>query len=280
MKNSKFKKVNVFKAGGYREPFSRNKLQRSLKRSGLPHRQCQYISDKISREVHEGQKTRDIYRKALKLINESSHVAAVHYSLKRAIFDLGPSGHHFEIFVARYFEEMGYETKTCQTIPGQWVTHEVDVIATRPGKKYFVECTFHNHAGIKNDIKIALYVKARWDDLKNGPDGKTLSGFHLASNTTFTKDALAYAKGTGLNLLGVNAPEECSFLDQIKNLNLYPITSLKRLSKMMKLQLLEKNIVLAKELREHRSILLRLGMTEVDYEQLMLELDQLLKRNI
>jgi hypothetical protein len=134
--------------------------------------------------------------------------------------------------------------------------------------------------GIKNDIKIALYVKARWDDLKNGPEGKTLTGFHLASNTTFTKDALAYAKGTGLNLLGVNAPEECSFLDQIKNLNLYPITSLKRLSKMIKLQLLEKNIVLAKELRQHRTLLMRLGMTEVDYEGLMLELDQLLKRKL
>lgn len=280
MKNSRFKKVNVFKAGGYPEPFSRHKLNRSLKRAGLPHKQCEYISDKISREVHEGQKTRDIYRKALKLINESSHVAAVHYSLKRAIFDLGPSGHHFEILVARYFEEMGYETKTCQTIPGQWVNHEVDVIATRPGKKYFVECKFHNHVGIKNDIKIALYVKARWDDLKNGPEGKTLTGFHLASNTTFTKDALAYAKGTGLNLLGVNAPEECSFLDQIKNLNLYPITSLKRLSKMIKLQLLEKNIVLAKELREYRTLLMRLGMTEVDYEELMLELDQLLKRKL
>jgi hypothetical protein len=279
MKRSKFNKIHVYKAGGYPEPFSRHKLQRSLKRAGLPLKQCKYISDKICDEMYEGQKTRDIYRKALKLINQSSHVAAVHYSLKKAIFDLGPSGHHFEVFVARYFEELGYDTKICQVLKGQYVNHEVDVIATMPGKKIFVECKFHNHVGIKNDIKMALYVKARWDDLKNGPEGKTLTGFHLASNTAFTLDAITYARGTGLNLLGVNAPEECSFLEQIKKLKLYPITSLRRLNRFFRNQLLEKQIVMAKDLRVHQTLLMRMGMKENDFDLLMGELDQLLRRH-
>jgi hypothetical protein len=280
MKKAKFRNVRVYKSGGYPEPFSRTKLQRSLKRAGLPKRQCDYISEKISREVHEGQKTRDIYRKALKLINQSSHVAAVHYSLKRALFELGPTGHHFETFVARYFEELGYTTSTCQTLQGQFVTHEVDVVASLPGKKYYVECKFHNHVGIKNDIKIALYVKARWDDLKNGPEGKTLTGFHLASNTAFTQDALTYAKGTGLQLLGVNAPENLSFLEQIKQLRLYPITSLRRINKYYKTKLLERNIVLAKDLQHYRSLLLQWGMTVSDFDRLMNEVELLMKRSV
>ena len=64
-------------------------------------------------------------------------------------------------------------------------------------KNTLIECKSHNRFGIKNDIKTALYVKARWDDLKEGPDGKKVESFVLASNTSFTKDALVYAEGTG-----------------------------------------------------------------------------------
>jgi hypothetical protein len=279
MKKAKFRPIKIYKSGGYPESFSRDKLQRSLQRSGLPKKQCSDISDRICQEIHEGQKTRDIYRKALKLINKSSHVAAVHYSLKRALFELGPSGHPFETYVARYFEELGYSTSTRQNIRGQFVNHEVDVVAGLPGKKYFIECKFHNHVGIKNDIKVALYVKARWDDLKNGPDGKTLTGFYLASNTAFTRDALTYSIGTGLKLLGVNAPDEHSFLDQIKQLKLYPITSLKRINRIFKLKLLEKDIVLAKDLVHYQDQLHEWGMPEDDIRQLMNEVQLLLRRN-
>ena len=74
--------------------------------------------------------------------------------LKKAIFDLGPSGHHFETFVSRYFEEIGYTTKTCQTLNGRLVKHEIDIVGIKNGKRVFIECKFHNRIGIKNDIKI------------------------------------------------------------------------------------------------------------------------------
>ena len=88
----------------------------------------------------------------------------------------------------------------------------------------------------------ALYVKARWDDLKQGPHGRSLSGYYLASNTAFTKDAMTYSKGVGLKLLGINAPEEQSLLDKIKVYKLYPITSLIRLKKHYITSLLDKKI--------------------------------------
>jgi hypothetical protein len=276
-KENKARNFTIFKANGRPEKFSRKKLFISLRRSGLPKKDCDKIVSTVSRQVNEGTSTIDIYRKTRRLVDQTSHVAAIHYSLKRAIFDLGPSGYNFELLVAKYFEELGYETEVCKTLKGRWVKHEVDVIATKGHERVFVECKFHNRSGIKNDIKVALYVKSRWDDLKEGPEGANLNSFFLASNTSFTIDAITYAQGTGINLLGVNAPAENSFLDQIKLLNLYPLTSLKRLSKYLKLELLSRGIVLAKELPDHRRLLFNLGMDNHEIDVLILEVDQLLK---
>ncbi len=267
------KKFSIYKSHGGMEHFSKKKLYSSLRRSGLANKESQIIADKVSQEVGVGSKTKDIFRKTLSLVTQASPLAAAHYSLKRAIFDLGPTGHHFESFVARYFDELGYKTNLCKVLPGRLVKHEVDVIATRNGKRAFVECKFHNRIGIKNDIKIALYVKARWDDLKEGPEGKDLDAFYLASNTAFSIDAITYAKGTGLQLLGVNAPTDNPFLDEIKSMCLYPITSLKSISKIFKKELLEKNIILAKDLPANINLLLSMGMTEGQIDHILKEIE-------
>jgi hypothetical protein len=269
------KKFSIYKSHGGMEHFSKKKLYSSLRRSGLANKESQIITDKVAQEVSVGSKTKDIFRKTLSLVNQTSPLAAVHYSLKRAIFDLGPSGHHFESFVARYFDELGYKTNVCKLLAGRLVKHEVDVIASRNGKRAFVECKFHNRVGIKNDIKITLYVKARWDDLKEGPEGKNLDAFYLASNTAFSLDAITYAKGTGLRLLGVNAPSENPFLEEIKSMCLYPITSLKNINKTLKKELLEKNIILAKDLPANINLLISMGMSESQIDHILKEIELL-----
>lgn len=277
-KNRKGRKIlHIVKSSGRPEKFSKKKLLQSIKHTGLPIKTCQKITNKVAVEISEGERTKDIYKKALSLVAENSRIAAAQYSLKRALFELGPSGHNFEYFVSMYFEAKGFKTKVGKTIPGKLVKHEVDVIASKNGYTYFVECKFHNRQGLKNDIKVALYVKARWDDLKNGPEGKELRGFFLASNTAFTLDAITYAEGTGLKLLGVNAPVKCSFLEEVKQLRLYPITSLKRLNKSNKQKLLIQGFYLAKDLLLQYDELYRIGMTEREIDLLMLEIEQLIE---
>lgn len=249
----------VLKNSGEEQPYLKEKLLKSLKHTCLSNDACSSIVEEVTNEITPKTSSNEIFEKTSSLLKKKSKLAAAQYSLKRALFDLGPEGHNFETFVARYFEEIGYATLECVTVPGMFVTHEIDVIATRPKKKIFVECKFHNRLGIKNDIKIALYVKARWDDVKSGPQGKTLTGYFLASNTSFSKDALIYSKGTGLQLLGVNAPEGNSFLDEIKNLKLYPITSLTKISSSIKRQLLAKKIIAAKDLLDQKELLHTLG---------------------
>jgi len=95
-----------------------------------------------------------------------------------------------------------------------------------------------------------------------GVDGKKLNGFYIVSNTPFTTDAITYANGVGLKLLGINAPKEHSFLDQIKELRLYPITILKRLTKNQVQELIFKRVVLCSDLISNKEILLSIGLKE------------------
>lgn len=269
----------IYKSTGNAEPFSRKKLFRSLQRSGLPLEKCNRITNQVYKEVRHGDNTHNIYQKALKLVNKESHYAAIQYSLKKAILELGPAGHYFEKYVARYFNAIGFYTQTGLILEGKWVKHEIDVKAIKDKEMFFVECKFHNKPGIKNDIKTALYVKSRWDDLKNGPHGKQLTGFYLASNTSFSKDAICYAEGTGLRLLGMNAPTDKPFVEEIKDMQLYPVTSLRRLSKNLKNYLLSKDIILAEEVVSNIEVLEKFGMSEDEVEGVLFEIELLTRKN-
>ncbi len=279
MSKSSFKRknINIIKSTGAAEKFSPIKLHNSLRHCGLPVNKTKSIVQEVTRHVKKGSTTKEIYSKAFKLVRNESSIAAIHYSLKRAILDLGPSGHAFEHLVSKYFEELGYSTQVGVLLGGEFVKHEVDVIAQTSSEKYYVECKFHNQVGKKNDIKIALYVKARWDDLKAGEDGSNLLGFYLASNTAFTKDVLDYAAGTGLRLLGLNAPKDEPFIEKIKRYNLYPVTSLRRLKKYVKAELIKSNIVTCKQLLNEKAFLLELGLDTNDIELLFKEIHLLLE---
>lgn len=269
-------KFQIIKSTGDLEQFNKSKLQRSLLRAGLRAKECKIITEQVAEKIHHGSTTRDIYKHTEKILRHRSTVAATHYSLKKSILELGPTGYEFESYVAKYFEALGFNTDVGVTLQGKFVRHEVDVVASRPNNLIYVECKFHNNSGRKNDIKIVLYIKSRWDDLKNGPDGKHLKSFYVATNTIFTTDAILYAEGVGLKLLGVNAPADESFLDKIKKLKLFPITSLKNLKKSYCRELIRKNIILCSELLYERELLLSFGMKVEEVESLFRDIEKII----
>ncbi|MEA9357843.1 hypothetical protein SHI21_16550 [Bacteriovorax sp. PP10] len=277
MKIKKMQSSNVIKSNGDIERFSMRKFNKSLRRTGLDSMYCNQISKAVADKIHPGIRTKDIYNETFKLIKKTSVIAAVHYSLKKAILELGPTGFIFELFVARYFECIGYKTYVGTTLQGQFVKHEVDVVAVKNNYMVCVECKFHNMVRTKNDIKIVLYVKSRWDDLKKGPDGKYLREFYVATNTSFTGDALIYSNGIGLKLLGVNAPEDESFLDKIKKHKLYPITSLKRLKKIYCQELIREKLILCSDLLDKRAILKKIGMSDEEIRNLYTDINKLME---
>ncbi len=100
MQNTQQKEMLVVKASGEIEPFSDTKLRRSLERVKASPATIAKVVAHIRQEFASGSTTRDIYKHAFSLLRKHERPAAARYSLKRAIMELGPTGHPFENLVA------------------------------------------------------------------------------------------------------------------------------------------------------------------------------------
>jgi hypothetical protein len=269
------KVFTIVKANGQTEPFYREKLLNSLIRAGAQKSVAEEMVTHIESELKDGMSTSQIYKHAFFLLRKKTSPVAVRYSLRRAVMDLGPSGFPFEDFIALILKEKGYAVKTGERVFGGCVEHEVDVVAWNENKLIMVEAKFHNELGIKTDLKVALYVKARFDDLK---EAKHLYGKErdvdeawLVTNTKFTSTAIHYAGCKGLQLIGWNYPEKDNLHNMINDSGLHPLTCLTTLTGSQKRTLLENRIVLSKDLKNDSSPLRSLGM---DDKKIQIVLDE------
>src|SRR5690606_20268875 len=184
------------------------------------------------------------------------------YSLRRAVLDLGPSGFPFEDFVAEVLRTKGFECVTRQVVLGGCVPHEVDVVAYNAKKLIMIEAKFHNELGTKSDLKVALYIKARFDDLKEnvfnyGGQDRPVTDSWLMTNTKFSSTAVHYGVCKNLTMIGWNYPEKGNLQDMIEEGGLHPVTCLTSLSDTDKKAILAENIVLCSSIHEDPEILTR-----------------------
>lgn len=212
--------VTIIKADGKKEAFDIEKLRTSLMRSGATTEAIKSVITHIMPELRDDTNTHDIYEHAYKNLAEWKKPIAEIYSLRRAVMNLGPTGFLFEDLVAEILKEKGFEVLTDQTVLGACVPHEVDVVAWNAQKLIMVEAKFHNELGTKSDLKVALYVKARIDDLKQnvfnygGKDRKLDEGW-LITNTKFSSTALHYGLCNNMTMIGWNYPEKGNLQDMI-----------------------------------------------------------------
>lgn len=270
----------VLKADGTKEPFDVVKLERSLKKAGAS---SKVVSDIIEHTKVNSDKeitTQEIYRNAFELLHKEDKPIALKYSLKRAIMDLGPSGFAFEDFIAEIFRQKGFEAETGKIVRGFCVEHEVDVVAWNTEKLIMVEAKFHNELGIKSDLKIALYVKARFDDLrkmtyKYGKERHLDEGW-LVTNTKFTSTAIEYGSCQGgLRMIGWNYPPVGNLHDMILESKLHPVTCLSSLNGREKKELLDKGVVLCKSILENQDLLVSIGLTGSKAQKVIEEIESL-----
>lgn len=255
----------IVKADGSREVFQHAKLERSLKRSGATDAAVADIVSHIEIELADGMTTEEIYRHARSLLKKREKTAAAKYSLRRALFSLGPTGFPFEYFLARLYETKGYTTKTGVLLQGTCVEHEIDLIAYKADHCFVAEAKFHAQTGITSDLQVALYSHARFQDVA----GKRLSAeqpcgvvsMHIITNTKFTRAAIQYAECVGMELLSWNYPKEKTLQDHIEEAGIYPITTLPSLSTREKRLLLEQGIVLCADMAGKRDVLRTLGLS-------------------
>ncbi|OJW81510.1 MAG: ATPase [Bacteroidetes bacterium 46-16] len=263
----KHKHFHVTKASGNKAAFSVDQLRHSLLKSGADHKQVASIIEKVIKDSYEGIPTKLIYRKAYSLLKGLPHAEASRYKLKNAILELGPTGFPFEQFIGRLLKHMGYETKVDQMVKGQCVIHEVDVVAQKDQEHFMVECKFHNQKGFNCDVKIPLYISARFWDIEKS--WKNMEGHEhkihqawVATNTRFSDDAISYGLCSGLRLIGWDYPKGSSLKELIDKYGLHPITSLTTLTKFEKQTLLDQDIVLCSELKNGMGLLSKIISSE------------------
>lgn len=273
----------ITKASGEREVFSVMKLRRSLERSHAPQESIDEIIAEIENGLEEGMKTADIYSKAFALLRKKSRPVAARYSLKRALMEMGPTGHPFEHFVGELLKSEGFSVEVGRIVNGMCVKHEVDVVGMKDNRHIMVECKFHNSLGVRSDVKIALYVQARFEDIekqwkKLPQHGEKFHEAWLVTNTKLTSDATDYAKCVGMTAIGWSYPEGNSLEDRIERSGLHPVTCLTTLSRSEKDTLMQRGIVLCKELVEHSEILPSLGIKNDTAQKVLDEVQQLCRK--
>lgn len=274
------KETIVTKASGEQSPFSEDKLRYSLHRAGADDAQADLIIDQVRAQLYDGITTKTIYRIAFSHLKKGGRHLAARYHLKQAIMELGPSGFPFERYVAELLKQQGYKVRTGQILQGHCISHEIDVLAEKDNDRIMIECKYHNYPGISCDVKVALYIYARFKDVEGNRENlpKHASGINkgwVVTNTRFSGDAIQYAACMGLYLLGWDFPQKGSLKEQIDTLGLYPITCLTSLTKTEKQKLMERDIVLCKEIVNSEHLLRSIGVKETRTAVVMKEARQL-----
>ena len=254
--------ILVTKASGERVPFDVAKLRGSLERSGATPEMSGLIAEKVLSQLHAGITTRKVYRLAFGLLHKRAKHLAARYRLKQAILELGPTGFPFERFVARILEHEGYRTQVGVVVEGRCVKHEVDVIADRDAQHFLVECKYHNTPGRVCDVKVPLYIHARFLDVverwqKEPGNGHRFHQGWLVTNTRFTGDAVQFGQCAGLRMVGWDHPVKGSLKDRIDRSGLYPLTCLGSLTKAEKERLLDHGLLLARDVVQDPEALAR-----------------------
>ncbi|WP_072349342.1 restriction endonuclease [Flavobacteriaceae bacterium A100] len=274
------KQVYIKKANDEMELFSFGKLTHSLQSAGAPKEVIDTIIQQIQPVVFDGMTSNEIYKKAFALLKKHNKVCASRYSLKRAIFDLGPTGFPFERLVGALLKEKGYKTEVGIILDGACVTHEIDVLAEKDGNSYAIECKFHSDAKGSSNVRVPLYINSRFLDIQEqwntNPKNKThLKQGWLVTNTRFSSDALNYGSCVGLTMLSWDYPKNNGLKANIDSLALYPVTTLNTLSRKEKLQLIEKDVVLVKELLKASNQMKNIGISEGRIKRVLAEVKQL-----
>lgn len=274
--------IRVTKFSGESVVFEPKKLLKSLLKSGASHQEAQWVLGEVSKSIREGDTTKNIYKLAHRELKKLSAAHATRYHLKEGLLALGPTGYVFEQYIARLFEKLGYAVDTNQIIAGKCVSHEIDVLIANQDEVGFIECKFTNKHNSKIDVKMPLYLKSRWDDVRDITVNTSFFGdlniksCWLVSNQKFSSDAQAYANCVGMNWLGWDSATANSLGCLIDKIKFYPITSLQILTISEKKWLLDKGVLSVFDVFEMWELFNELGMSQTRLKKLETEIHHLI----
>ncbi|AZI38799.1 ATP cone domain-containing protein [Epilithonimonas vandammei] len=266
--------INIVKKSGDIVAFDVEKLTNSLRRASAGENVIQQIVGEVQSTIYEGMTTSKIYKIAFDLLKKYSRVSASKYKLKNTLFELGPSGFPFEKLVGKLMAHEGFSTQVGVIVPGNCVSHEIDVIAQKEDNHYFIECKFHSDQGRFCNVKIPLYVNSRFLDVEKqwkkqkSNEGKISKG-GVYTNTRFTTDAIQYGKCAGLLMASWDYPLGNGLKERIDISGLHPLTALTTLTKNEKTKLLDIGLVLCREIYEQPDVLNQIGISKPRHKNIL-----------
>lgn len=274
--------MKIVKHSGNIVEFDRDKLKKSLLKSGANKIVVEDVLRIIENQVYEGISTKSIYKLAFGLLKKSANAHAARYNLRTALQMLGPAGFFFEKFVARLFVSEGYSAQTNLFLKGKCVTHEIDIVIKKNNSIEMMECKFHPRSETNSDVKVPMYILSRFNDLKdrNHPifsKNDKISSCWIVTNNRFTTDAMTFANCSGLKLLSWDYPQKNSLKKKIDEDQLYPITCLTTLTIAEKDKLLVLDVILAKELIDNVEIFEKIGLSPIRIKNVIKETSELCK---
>ncbi len=263
--------IFIRKENGSKEEFRTEKLKSSLMKAGADDHVASSVVKSIVHQISEHKiiepTASDIYKKAFHELKERARPAAIRYSLRRSLMEFGPTGFPFEVYVTELFKARGYEALTGQVVLGVCVPHEVDVVAWNKEQLVMVEVKYHNEPAGKTDLKVALYVKARYDDIRGnvydyGGQARSLGEGWLLTNTKFTETAIKYGECNNLKMMSWDYPTTGNLHDLIEETKLHPVSALTSLTAAEKHLLIQNKLILCKTIYNSKDRLKELGFTD------------------
>lgn len=239
--------VMVIKRNGEEVPFDDARVIRSMERSGVPRELFDHVLQHIHERVQKDNTitTDEIFYHIREFLTKKDKKSALRFNLRQGIFDLGPTGFPFEQYLARIFESQGYKTQTDQIMRGECVSHEIDILLEKEGKREIVEVKFHNQTFGKSDVQVVLYTYARFLDVQKP---NNIDAVWVATNTKLSTDAITYSECKGIKLLAWNYPQENNLQDFVERPKMYPITILTDITTEEKRRFVDNNIVLVSDM--------------------------------
>lgn len=284
MNTNNNKEIIIEKASGKTEPFDVSKLRASLKNAGARDDVIDDIAADIEDWVYDGVTTGEIYARAYQMFRKQSGNKATRYKLKKALFSMGPTGYPFENFIGELFKRQGYEVEVGKVVEGVTISHEMDVIATRDGEQYLMECKFSQDQGNRLSIQVPLYVHSRVNDIvekrQQEEQYKDLSFTPwVITNARFSSDSMEYSRRKGIKLLGWDYPEDNALKDLIEREKIFPVTILKNLTKEQKHILMEREVVTCDQLSGKPALLKNLGLSKKKQQSVAEELKEIIGKS-
>ncbi|MCS3557124.1 MULTISPECIES: ATP cone domain-containing protein [Sphingobacterium] len=266
----------VKKYSGELVPFNSDSLRHSLTRSGANNEQVEKVYTQIKEKLFDGISTRELYQLAFEALKSQRNSFAARYSLKKALRELGPEGFYFEKWIARLFQEYGFESTTGQTIQGHAVSHEIDVVASKGNEMLAIECKFRNDIDAKISVTTPMYFLSRFKDISDisyhffGQNKKFTQGW-LVTNAYLTSDSKDFGKYYNVNFLSWDYPIDNSIKKRVDKAVFYPVTCLTTLTDVEEKTLLQNQIILVKDIINNKEALKSL---KLDSEKLRLVLEE------